>query len=363
MKINYFHKRNRPSKHTIPKEELLNIGIYFQSSLLQESNALSIAKARKWDQIIASQSPSNLLSFWKNTITTEANLNKILSNGRNKFNELLICGPPSSYRWETWKAAIKYKSHRIMGVYESLSNKSGNTYGHIIYKDAIRTFSNHPFFSNSQNGSVGTKCLQNVLVAFSNYCKEVRYCQGINYLAGFLLLVSGGKEEESFWFLAILITKIFASNTSSLSGFYNGTFTLLKDCITDFMDSFKCKFPILCKEFKEKSIPEALWIQKWFMTMFLYGYNMALSIRIWDYILVEGIKGLNSVALSIIQHIHSQLLGKSDEAIRNIFSSLDTNPSLSNAESIINVAKSMKINASICSSFPAEEIDEKYINN
>jgi len=38
--------------------------------------------------------------------------------------------------------------------------------------------------------------------------KEVGYCQSMNFIAGFLLMVSGGLEVESFWvFSGLLATR------------------------------------------------------------------------------------------------------------------------------------------------------------
>jgi hypothetical protein len=52
----------------------------------------------------------------------------------------------------------------------------------------------------------------NVLKAFSVYDEKVGYCQSMNFLIGFILLMSGGNERESFWLFASL-TKI--SNLSN----------------------------------------------------------------------------------------------------------------------------------------------------
>ena len=71
----------------------------------------------------------------------------------------------------------------------------------------------------------------NVLAAYSEYNKKVAYCQGMNFIAGFILLVSGGNEEESFWFLVALL-KTWRTNEENavfdgLRGLYKAGFPLL----------------------------------------------------------------------------------------------------------------------------------------
>ena len=356
---NYQHCIKK-SHSNLKNEEFLNIGVHFQKSMLNEPSEMIRQKSKKWDIIVPSRS-SKFVDSFLNTTNLELAMNRCISKSRATFNELLITGPPVKSRWETWKAAINYRTHRITGVYNSMCNKTRSSYLQQIAKDVARTFTTHPFFNSKQFGSIGCKMLQNILIAFSNYCKEVRYCQGINYLAGFLLLVSGGREEETFWFLVIIISKTFGGNKCALSGFYNGNFELLKECINDFMSEFSCKFPVLYSQFKDKFIPDALWIQKWYMTFFLYGFNLGLSLRIWDYILVEGVKGFTNISLSIIQRLETQLPNKTDVEIRNVFSSLNSNASLSNLEQIIMEARYIKAMGS-CASFPLDDTDEKYIH-
>lgn len=44
----------------------------------------------------------------------------------------------------------------------------------------------------------------------------------MNFLAGYILLVNGGKEEETFWFFVNLLNRIDINDTfkGGISGFY-----------------------------------------------------------------------------------------------------------------------------------------------
>ena len=71
-----------------------------------------------------------------------------------------------------------------------------------IDKDIDRTFPGHAAFETVK----GQESLRRLLSAFSLHNPEVGYCQGLNFLAGFLLLLMG--EERAFWLLDILVNEI-----------------------------------------------------------------------------------------------------------------------------------------------------------
>lgn len=78
----------------------------------------------------------------------------------------------------------------------------------IIEKDLLRTYGTHinlksrkcHTFRRSQH------CLKRILLAYANRDTLLGYCQGMNYIAAFLIEIYGGlNEEQAFWtFVAIL---------------------------------------------------------------------------------------------------------------------------------------------------------------
>ena len=65
-----------------------------------------------------------------------------------------------------------------------------------MVKDLHRTYPNLLYF---QDKNIGQKSLLRLLKAISLYFPAVGYTQGMNFLAGLLLLVNGGEEETAFW--------------------------------------------------------------------------------------------------------------------------------------------------------------------
>lgn len=127
----------------------------------------------------------------------------------NKFRDRLRKGPPPPYRWLAWKfMGITNIRQKCKGLYENkLKQGENNEWLQTIDKDLNRTFPTHPYFAITQNGGVGQKALRNILQAYCVYNEKVGYCQSMNFIAGFILMVSGSREKESFWFFCGLLAK------------------------------------------------------------------------------------------------------------------------------------------------------------
>jgi hypothetical protein len=102
---------------------------------------------------------------------------------------------------------------------------------HDIMKDLDRTFPNLPFLNKDQYGDIGQKALMNILQAFSIYNEKVGYCQSMNFVVGFILLMNGGNEKDAFWLFSTLTktSKLRADEPKmeGLRGFYKKNFPLL----------------------------------------------------------------------------------------------------------------------------------------
>jgi hypothetical protein len=75
-----------------------------------------------------------------------------------------------------------------------------------------------------------------------------------------------------------------------------------------FDDLFQEWMPSLHNHFQNEGLHSTMWIQKWFMTCFLYSFPMDLCIRIWDNLLAYGTRFLFNVSLSILKSVEYRLL-------------------------------------------------------
>ena len=90
---------------------------------------------------------------------------------------------------------VKGMVKKEKGLYEKLVGRGNQAeWASDINKDINRTFPGLPFFNSEQFGFNGQNALLNILIAYSEYDKKVGYCQSMNFLAAFILLVNGGKE-------------------------------------------------------------------------------------------------------------------------------------------------------------------------
>ncbi len=94
-------------------------------------------------------------------------------------------------RWEIWKCFI-YKENFPKSIYSSLKKENLNENLTVsISKDLSRTFPSHPYFVLPSTQSL-LLCL---LSCLSLQYPHIGYTQGMNFTAGFILLVSGGNVE------------------------------------------------------------------------------------------------------------------------------------------------------------------------
>jgi len=120
-------------------------------------------------------------------------------------------------------------------------------------------------------------------------------------LAGFLLIISGGNEKEAFWvFYSMQERSHQQIPFDGLCGFFEEGFPLLMQYLSIFKELFNEQIPDLSRHFDNEGLPDQLWIQKWFMSCFLYSLPLGLCIRIWDNLMAYGTRFLFNVSLSIL---------------------------------------------------------------
>lgn len=133
----------------------------------------------------------------------------------------------------------------------------------------------------------------------------------MNYIAGFLLLVSGN-ELETFWAIIRLFKKY------SFEEIYVDGFPKLQELSYEFMRYFspfdsegkriwKTKKPSnldttktwkgykwrvakVLQKFEQLNIMNELWIHKWILTLMVQGLPLNYCLRCWDYIITEGLE-------------------------------------------------------------------------
>ena len=124
---------------------------------------------------------------------------------------LFHLGIPMSLRGPVWMviSGAQAKRDQDPGLYDKLLTKRVKPKDSTIEQiatDIPRTFPTNIFFRGKDPKSL-EQPLFNVLLAFSNHNSRIGYCQGLNYVAGLLLLVTRD-EDKSFWLMKTLIEDI-----------------------------------------------------------------------------------------------------------------------------------------------------------
>ncbi|CAI5948412.1 unnamed protein product [Closterium sp. NIES-65] len=145
---------------------------------------------------------------------------------RAELTSLVMGGIPMNMRGEVWQIFVGSAGRRQAGVYEALLRDTGREEEHgpnsslaeitariherdaevactvQIEKDLPRTFPGHPALD-----AKGRDALRRLLVAYSRRNRALGYCQGMNFLAGLLLLLM--PEENAFWTLTAIVDELF----------------------------------------------------------------------------------------------------------------------------------------------------------
>ena len=214
-------------------------------------------------------------------------LKEYYTNYKNDFIHFMQFGLPNSFRIISWNIVnnINY-SNEIKYVINNNIYNSNNLYkkfllknlektkSDLIYRDIKRTFPIQNYDSiNKSKKENDEKSLYNVLKAFWNIDEEIGYCQGMNYLTGFLLLISDFDERNAFFLLISILSQSFIKrkkNYFNLRGLFIEEFPLLHFYIFIFDDLLLKYVPDLRKHLIDNEIPNDVWIIKWFQTCFLF---------------------------------------------------------------------------------------------
>ena len=262
-------------------------------------NSEDLESAQKFQKKIENLKKNSLsLAFFRN------NLKKYLFKNKS-FHALINYGIPLNFREFVWLLSIevKYASHKCFNYEEEQKEynsylKNVHTYSQ-IEKDLNRTFINRIDQTN-RNMNI----LRNVLNCINLYNKG--YCQGMNFIVGFLLKLTNFDEVKTFY--------IFKNILPDIKGYFEDDFPLLKKNLSIFENYFKEINPNLYKHFKKNEIYNEFWVGKWFQTLFTLSLPFEEVCHIWDTLIIKGFDFIIYISLAIIDSYEKELLGLNDSS-------------------------------------------------
>ncbi|KAL5044174.1 hypothetical protein BDW71DRAFT_108407 [Aspergillus fruticulosus] len=196
-----------------------------------------------------------------------------------EFRNLVLGGIPVALRSKVWSECSGASSMRVPGYYDDLVKGIGGSDPDPsvvaqIDMDINRTLTDNVFFRKGP----GVTKLKEVLLAYSRRNPEVGYCQGMNLIAGSLLLITPA-AEDTFWLLASMIEKILPKH------YYDHGLlasradqVVLRQYISQVLPKLSAHLESLGVEL------EALTFQ-WFLSVFTDCLSAEALYRVWDVVL------------------------------------------------------------------------------
>jgi len=240
-------------------------------------------------------------------------ISKYKRNHPDRFQRRVRRGIPPEFRWRVWKAAVRLENTSPSADYESLSCRE-NKWTASIEIDVHRTFPDVKSFDEAQQ-----QRLKRVLNAYASSNPEIGYCQGMNYVAGLLLLVSYN-EEESF----SVFSQLMDHEDFGLVGFYHGKLPLLRRYLRACENLVAETLPELREHFIKQGVQPAVYLHQWFLTFFINCFPISMVLILWDVIMCEGLPVILRIAVSILQVLKDSLLSMEFEEIIKFFKMMKT---------------------------------------
>ena len=200
------------------------------------------------------------------------------------------------YDYKKIKKELNISDKNFQKILEEIKNSKD-----IIDLDVLRT----NFDTNRESKQVKISyILKSIRYAKNN----LKYCQGMNYVVSFIIQLLND-EEEIFYFLISLI------NNTNYGELFLNDFSKLKKYFYFFERLLQIYLPELYLFFINSNINVSFFISSWFITIFTnsytkknYGKEPKILMKIWDLLLIKGIKSFLIIGLSMIKYFENKLL-------------------------------------------------------
>jgi len=190
-------------------------------------------------------------------------------------------------------------SENYMDLLKKAESRMNPVFAHLIEKDLIRTFSNHPAYRHK----VTINSLRNILKAYTLQNSIIGYCQSMNYIVGTLLMIM--EEEAAFHMLCLIVEKLFPEYyIRTMVGLQIDQWVLKK-----LIDS---KLPRIAKHFEKCQMDISLNSTRWFMCLYTTIFPFPTVLRIWDIMFCRGSATIPLIGYCVLKIYEKEILQLND---------------------------------------------------
>ena len=254
-----------------------------------------------------------------------------------------------------WKIILGYSKVKKEYNYKNILEEIKKNPDKVPSSEIIRLDVNRTNFEKDKDRN--REKINNILNSLSKCCPDVNYSQGMNFIAAFLLNITGDEEEAFYLFLSLLLTSDYGSLfTKELSN--------LKKYFYVFERILDILLPELYNFLKVNNIKVSFFISPWFITLFTDTYlniehreNPRILMRIWDLFLFSGCKSILKVGISILKSFETKIMTLPfEELLRFLINEIPKSEFFQNSsyDNLMKTYINFKIESSLISNIESE---------
>ena len=260
---------------------------------------------------------------------------------------------------DMWFNYLKYDCKSI--IYEDILSKAKDNPKISALLDTINLDVLRTFFDNDQDENRNK--IRNILTAIAYKYPEVGYCQGMNYISQFLLMLIEDEKKAFDIFSAII-------NKTDYSKLIINDFELMKKYFYVF-ERLTCIFlPELYTTFKRNNVNANYYISPWFITLYTHsfsGNHTKILLYILDLFVLDGWLAIIRIGLMLLKFYEKDLINMEFEELLNfLINQLKEKYDFfnnNNYEKFIEMYHSIKLPKGLVSNIENEyEINKKRLN-
>ena len=171
----------------------------------------------------------------------------------------------------------------------------------IIDLDIVRTY----FSTNKTQNQLK---IRNILKSIRKAKNNLKYCQGMNYIAAFLLNITNDEEEAFYLFLSIFdctdYGKLFVDDLAKLKKYFY-VFGRLLNVLLPELDYY----------LKDNKVDVSYFVSPWFITLFTNTFqnikdknNPKILLRIFDLFFFSGWKSIIKIGISLLKNYENIIM-------------------------------------------------------